>query len=215
MILCSVILCSPSEVDRQQLLLWGTKALLSRDAEYHARLSFFAYLHHSALISSQTGFYPWDTSSNFPFIQKAVAIFEYYRRADNTYYKQQSSEGMPEPCCWLMYDLRKAYITATPQHALLCSGNCPACSTWHWRSLYQGPCCLSQGQGAPHTAKNSSCKVCSRYLMDPTGKVVVDMHTAIQDVAGEGAQPCKPGWWHKMAAPRCVGREMVAMGQQG
>lgn len=84
-------------VPKQQPLLQGTEVLLSGDTERRAWLSCSARFQHPALISSQTGFYPWDTSSDFPFIQKEAAIFEHYRSADNTYYKQQSCEGMPNP----------------------------------------------------------------------------------------------------------------------
>lgn len=99
---------SPSHlVPKQQPLLWGTEALLSRDTELCAWLSCSACFQHPALISSQTCFYPWDTSRNFPFIQKEAAIFQHYHSTDNTYYKQQSCEGMPEPCGWLVHDLRR------------------------------------------------------------------------------------------------------------
>lgn len=33
------------------------------------------------------------------FYSERTSIFEHYPSTDNKYYKQQSSEGMPEPCC--------------------------------------------------------------------------------------------------------------------
>lgn len=114
-------LASPlPSVLKQQPLLQGTEVLLSGDAECHPRLSYFAHFQHPSLISCQTGFYPWDTSSNFPSIQKGATIFRHYHSTENMYYKQQSCVGMPEPCCWLMHDLRKAHITVPHHSVLLC-----------------------------------------------------------------------------------------------
>lgn len=167
-------------VPKQQPLLRGTEALLSRDTERRAWLSCSARFQHPALISSQTGFYPRDTGSDFPFIQKEAAIFEHYRSADNKYYKQQSCEGMPEPCCWLMPDLREA--RATPQRTCLCNRDCPAQGRMVLQESLPGtllPCVLllSGSRGAPHTAKDTPHKGCRRYLRDPTMEVVVDTHT--------------------------------------
>lgn len=193
-------------VPKQQPILWETKALLSRERDHCAWLSCSACFQHPALISSQTGFYPWDTSSDFPFIQKEASILEHYRSTDNKYYKQQSSEGMPEPCCWLMPDLCKAHVTMSHHSAWLCKGNHPA--QGHSVAGGAGPLLphvllLSGVQGAPHMAKDTPSKVWRAYLKDPAMKVVVDTHTEqSMYVVGERVWSQRPPLWHKVVLTR-------------
>lgn len=165
-------------VPPQQPLLWGPKAALPGDTEHHAWLTCPAHFQHPALISSQTGFYLWDTSSDFPFIQKEAAIFKHYRSADNTYYKQQSCEGMPEPSCWLMPDLRKAHVhCATPWHA------CPSCTRADSVAGVTARAAAAMPApplGGPSHSKRQFHEVCGWYLRDLTMKSVVHTHTKSQ-----------------------------------
>lgn len=50
---------------------------------------------------------------------------------------------------------------------------------------------LSQGHWAPHTTKDTPCKVCNRYLMVAMRKVVVDTHTITQAWCRRGSTALK------------------------
>lgn len=185
---------------KQRPLVQGTEALLSKDMEHHAWLSCSACFQHLALISSQAGFYPWDTSSDFPFIQKEGAISEHYRSADNTDYKQQSCEGMPEPGGCLMPDLRRAHVTM-PHHSMLvyATGTIQPRGVW---PCMKGRTCtllLSGGQGTQQ--KMLPVRSAGDIWEIPRWKLLYT-HTRAQACCRGRAWPQRFLLWHKMVAPR-------------